>query len=174
MGDIELEGNVKPLNDVERQFVEKLYRDLVVQLTGYARHVLRDNELAEEVVQATFRDACVKVEMLMKHPKPEGWIIAALKLEIRRVSRDKTREYNLFFKLREKYATDVIHQSSDMDPDILYANLANDRDYILLKSFADAQCTVDEFANQLGITKDACNKRIQRARKKMKKYFKKT
>ena len=55
--------------------------------------------------------------------------------------------------------------------DVEYGDLREDPDYQLLCEFALEQRTVKELAQSRGITIAACKKRLERARKRLKKYF---
>ena len=57
------------------------------------------------------------------------------------------------------------------DPDLLYENLKDDEDYLLLKRLSEPGATIASVAAELGIGVSACSKRIQRARKRLRKFF---
>ena len=57
----------------------------------------------------------------------------------------------------------------EVDVDVLYSNLLGDADYQLLKKVALEQKTLLEISCELGISVEACTKRVQRARKALRK-----
>ena len=48
------------LNQEEEEYIERLYREMYTRLCIYAMSALGSKALAEEVVQDTFRIACIK------------------------------------------------------------------------------------------------------------------
>lgn len=162
------------MNDAERSFVEQLYMRLAGMMMATALHELGDEQLAEEAVQDTFRILCSKVAEVMKHPNPAGWVVTTLMNTIRKIPQQRGRTESMLVRFRSEQLTRASSAASaedELDPDVKYADLADDDDYILLKRFSAAQCTIVEFAKELGISVDACGKRLQRARKKLRKYF---
>ena len=53
-----------------------------------------------------------------------------------------------------------------MSVDLLFSNVAASEDFQLLKRIALDQCTMPELAHELGVSVEACKKRVQRARKR--------
>ena len=53
------------LNQEEEEYIERLYREMYTRLCIYAMSALGSKALAEEVVQDTFRIACIKPDGLM-------------------------------------------------------------------------------------------------------------
>ena len=59
-----------------------------------------------------------------------------------------------------------------LDVDVLFSDLSDSEDFRLLKRIALEQCTIVELAQDLGISVEACKKRVQRARKRLQKKLK--
>lgn len=164
------------MNDKERAFVESLYREMAGKLMIYARRGLRNEALAEEAVQDAFRIACSSVDKLMASENPRGWMTKTLMNVVRKVSAAKARDGDLLVRLGREAALEESRRRSaphpgESDPDIQYGDMRDDEDYRLLRRIADSGCTVLELAEELGISVDACYKRLQRARKRLRKYF---
>lgn len=161
------------MNDIQRAFVEKLYTELAAKLCRYARSVLHDSQLAEEAVQDTFRAVCAKIGLVMSSKNPQGWVINAMTIELRKITAARARQSDLLTRLAER-APPESGKQDEADPDLLYSNLSEDEDYILLRRYAESGRTVAEFAKLLGISPAACAKRLQRARKRLEKHFRDT
>ena len=56
--------------------------------------------------------------------------------------------------------------------DVLFGDVSDSEDFRLLKRLALEQYTIAELAQDLGISVEACKKRVQRARKRLQKKLK--
>ena len=158
--------------DVEREaHFEALYLELYHKLLSYAARGLEGNlDLAEEAVQDTFRIFWAKYDQAAASPNVRGWIVNTLKGEILNIRRTRARMANLVAQLSA--TPQVVTVARDEHGlDVEYGDLREDPDYQLLKEFALEQRTVKELAQSRGITIAACKKRLERARKRLKKYF---
>lgn len=64
-------------------FLEALYNANYERLYIYAENLLFNAAYAEEAVQETFFEAVRKQDALMRHAKPEAWLMETLKNKIR-------------------------------------------------------------------------------------------
>lgn len=158
--------------DVEREaHFEALYLELYHKLLGYAARGLEGNlDLAEEAVQDTFRIFWVKYDQATVSPNVRGWIVNTLKGEILNIRRTRARMSNLEVQLSTTPQVEAVARD-EHGLDVEYSDLQHDPDYRLLCEFALEQQTVKELAQSRGITIAACKKRLERARKRLKKYF---
>lgn len=53
--------------------------------------------------------------------------------------------------------------------DLLFNDISGSEDFQLLKRIALDRCTILELAEELGVSVEACKKRVQRARKRLQK-----
>ena len=149
------------------QYIERLYKDMYDSLYSYAYGILRDTHLAEEAVQETFQVACGKPTDLMSSKNPKGWLMNVLKNVLRNMLRKRAT--------LEKYIAEA--ESADIDliagpapgsnVDLMYSDMVTEAEFQLLKWVAIDQYTMLEAAETLGITVEACKKRVQRAGKKL-------
>jgi RNA polymerase sigma-70 factor (ECF subfamily) len=140
------------------------------QLSAYAQSALNDRSLAEEAVQDTFRMLAPKPTVFCPVPIP------------RMVAEYSKKCYSNAIRSMA-YLSNLVVFSMDFDEnmvsgepdapyiDILYSDLADNEDYKLLKKIALDKCTMLEAAKELGISVEASKKRVQRAKKKLKKHF---
>lgn len=155
-------------NIVESQETEQLaqlYSEMYEWLFGYANAVLKDPPHAEEAVQETFRIACDKCTALLKSENPKGWLVNTLKGVLRNSLRKEARYRRVFVPFRKYYDSE---QEDDLPLELLYQDLANTKEYELMRKLSECG-SVRELAKRLGISENACKKRVQRARMYLKK-----
>ncbi len=159
------------LTDNQRRAIEELYQEMFYPLSAYANSALSDRALAEEAVQDTFRIACAKVGDFLSSPNPKGWLINTLKNVIHNTVR--SRAYlNRIVVYSLNYNVGRVSADADTpDLDFMYSDLTENEDYKLLKKIALEKYSMLEAAQVLGISVEACKKRVQRAKKKLKKHF---
>lgn len=160
-----------PLDDNQRKAVERLYMEMYHSLSAYARSSLRDHILAEEAVQDTFRIACSKVNDFLSSPNPKGWLLNTLKYVISNMMRSRAYLNKAVISSIDLIENTAADDKDTLDIDILYSDIANSEDYKLIKKIALDKYSMLEIAEELGISVEACKKRVQRARKKLKKYL---
>ncbi len=135
--------------------------------TLYQKTMLRyhDPDFAEDVIHETFAIACVESKQLMEHPCPEGWLLVTA----RHVAERKYRLRDHHLLPLEGIVQRQSNRSDDpadlLDPDVLYANLAQTKEYRLIRERAEGRLTTADAAMKHGITEDAYRKRIQRAKR---------
>ena len=71
--------------------IEAFYLQMYDQLFLYAQNALKNESLAEEAIQETFRIVCTKPEDLLSSPNPKGWIINTLKYTMQNMRRNRDR-----------------------------------------------------------------------------------
>lgn len=151
----------------QRQYIEKLYNEMWESLYAYAYAVLRSKECAEEAVQETARIACGKPNEVMSSENPQGWMMKTLKLHL--LNERRKRE------TMEKYIAaaeaDDIRQFICYDDhfDLMYSDMISPEEFQLLKWVYVERYTMIWASEQLGITVEACKKRVQRASDKLQK-----
>lgn len=155
------------------EYLEKLYREMYSRLLRYAQAALGgDDGQAEETVQEAFVIAWAKIAVLQASPNPRGWMMETLKHVIQNTRRSRERARHMAAAVALAGAGEV----SSMDEtsvDVLYGDLTGNEAYELMKGYALEHQTVEELAFARGISPEACKKRVQRARKQLKKYFEK-
>lgn len=151
--------------------IEVLYIKQYNMLLAYAIHTLKDDALAEEAVQETFRIACQKADVLHEQKNKEGWLVNTLKYVISNIERVQFRanrslaEYTALLKrVQEKH--------DEIDLDIMYKDIALSEEYALIKEYALERKSIRELSEKRGISIAACKKRIQRAKQTLRKCIK--
>jgi RNA polymerase sigma factor (sigma-70 family) len=168
-------GDRMVLDKNQERMIEELYTNMYYSLSAYAQCALNDRPLAEEAVQDTFRIACAKADDLLASANPKGWLVNTLKYVIKNMIRSRARLNNLIVSsidFEENSIIDNTNNSCEDNMDLMYSDLVNNEDYKLLKKIAIEKYTMLEAAKDLGISVEACKKRVQRAKKNLQKYLK--
>lgn len=161
------------MEGVQKEFIEQLYRDDYLLLRMYAYNVLGSKSLAEEAVQESFRIACKKVDSVMHSQNPHGWIMNTLKNVLRNMKRENTKMATLVAVCTSICEQMGNYEKMDVNLDVLYGDIASSKEFKLIKMLAVDQKSMLEIAKIENISIEACKKRVQRARKKLKKELEK-
>jgi len=159
------------LNDNQRRAIDELYQNMFNPLSAYAQSALNDRTLAEEAVQDTFRIACARADKLLSSPNPKGWLLNALKYVIQNMVRSRAYLNSIFISSLDFDENIILEEADVPDPDVdlLYSDLSVGEDYKLIKKIALDRYSMLEAAQELGISIEACKKRVQRAKRRLKK-----
>lgn len=160
------------LNSEQERYIEDMYIEMYYPLSAYAQSALNDKQLAEEAVQETFRIACAKADSLKSSQNPKGWLMNTLKYVIQNMRRSRARLNRFILYLISSYNKDEDQIYADDMLDIHYQNIISKEEYDLLKKAAIDGYSTKELAMELGISVDACRKRIRRAKTKLKEAIK--
>lgn len=156
------------LTEDQNKLIEQLFREMYHLLLIYARNALDgDLSFAEEAVQDTFRIACAKIGDLETSPNPKGWLLNVLKNVIRNMRRRYVQITKLAMEAMMNEAV-VAPEGTEDVVDLMYSDVIPREDFLLLKRIALERQTMLEISQELGISVEACKKRVQRARRRMK------
>lgn len=157
----------KKLTREEREYVDRLYKEMYHSLYTYAYGILVNQHLAEESVQETFRIACGKPKKLTNSPKPRGWLMEVLKNVLRNVQRKRALLEKYIASMESVDPDRIASPESGDNVDLMYSDLVSEEEFYLLKRVDIEGYTMLEMAEELGIKVETCKKRAQRAREKM-------
>ena len=150
--------------------VEKLYKEMYPALRVYALRILEDEAMAEEAVQDAFCVVCARREQFLSSPNPQGWVMLTLKHVMQNTLRAQARlKRHMMLDLGEELPAG---EPELVSVDLLFGDVSKSEDFRLLKRVALEQCTMPELAQELGVSVEACKKRVQRARKRLQKKLK--
>lgn len=160
---------MKASNDEKEKIFERMYKELFIKLNIYAVNQLNSKSLAEEAVQETFRIAWTKIEELMNSPNPNGWLMNTLKFVISNTKRNIMRINRLLITEFEMDEGTMGSINDEINPMILYKGNFTKEEIKLLQSYAVDRHSLLEISKELGISLEACKKRVQRVKEKFKK-----
>ena len=149
--------------------IERLYLLMYEQLCIYARCTMGNDSLAEEAVQETFRIACQKPEAVCGSVKPEGWLINTLKYVMSNMERSRMTANRILKQYVLSQADDLTISEDGVKLEILYGSIADMDEFKLIKEMAVDGRSQLEMAQARQISLDACKKRVQRAKEKLRK-----
>lgn len=153
--------------------IEQLYEETYMPLCAYAMSALNDRRLAEEAVQDAFRIACAKADDLLSSSNQKGWLTNTLKNVIRNIRRSRSRLNKMMVTALSVDEMAIVSPNVDMEFEIIYSDLLGEEEFALLKMIVLNRSTLLETSQKLGISVEACKKRVQRAKKKLKKLLEK-
>ncbi len=156
----------------QAQRIEQLYRELYLPLCIYANSALQSRPLAEEAVQDTFRIACTKADDLLRSENPQGWLTNTLKNVIRNIRRSQARMQGMLLRLLPQEHAEISSPAGLVELAEVCTALLGRADYELLVKIVLQNYTMLEAAQELGISVEACKKRVQRAKKKLEAHLK--
>jgi len=156
------------LSKEQDAFIDKLFREMYNKMLSYAQYVLRDPSLSEEAIQDTFRIACAKINVICISKNPEGWLVNTLRNVIRNMQKSRITLNKYIVMLLDVEKTEAPIGAYETDYELLFGDIAKSEDFKLLLRVVIDKCTMLEASKELGITVEACKKRVQRIKKKIK------
>ena len=162
---------MKPEQDA---LLEQLYRKYFHVLQVHAYRFLGNWADAHVAAQETFHIACDKIETVMSHPNPVGWLKNVTKNVSRNMIRTRQHQLLLFSSLDELLNSEipsVCDETAD-DPTELFQELLTQEDRYLLKRIILDGISYADAGMELGINMWACRKRVQRATEKLRRQYK--
>lgn len=144
--------------------IRELYLEMHEKLFDYALSLLKNESLAQEAVQETFRIACQKPEAVCTSPNPQGWLMITLKNVISNTIKSLETSNRILTEYYKQRMRDIQESSDPEDLQLLYRDLTNLEEYRLVKEMAVDGKSYLELAKERHISVEACRKRMQRAR----------
>lgn len=158
------------------RLIEQLYYDYFGKLTLYASAALRNQTRAQDVVQDTFHEAIRRIDTLMGHPNPGGWLMVTLKNKIREDQRAQRRDMMRCLSLD----TDLLMEPGGQDPRLerqmnegepsaleKIQTTLTPEEFLLLKRLTIDRASHLDVAKEFNISVYASQKRLERIRKKL-------
>lgn len=157
------------------KFIEDLYSTEYEILLHYARVVLDDPELAQDVVQDTFHEAVRKADLLQEHPKPCAWLMEVLKHKIQHAKRERVKAAKILVAARVNYSnSNLDFMDSRIELEQVAARMRqclSPKDFYIFRRYFFASASHLQIAMELDITVWASRKRLERIRKEIKRQF---
>lgn len=164
----------------QENFFNQLYQENLWKLRRYALTCLNENQV-EEIVQDTFFEATKKIDILIAHENPGGWLMDTLKNKIRNCQRRNQKELMLLVSLDSetvlqiaapRNTEDIVEQNELLSStsQIIKDSLSSD-DLHILKRIVFDNASHKEVSDELGISVWTSQKRLERIRAKLRKLF---
>ena len=149
----------------ERELIDRLYFEMFESLVGYANSYLNDLHRAEELTQEVFISAVQKPQALLDSPNPKGWLYKAMWNMIQNNNRVTMRQMKLIADFLTLNGREVTVSIDQHDLRIKYGELADTEEFKLIYDMAVLGKTHEEMAAERSITVVNCKKRVERAKK---------
>lgn len=149
--------------------IDQLYLKMYRMLFEYARSSLSNDALAAEAVQDTFLIACQKPEAVCESPNPEGWLVKTLKNVLSNTIRKQTIAKRILLDYCAVNSNENAYSEDQVDLNVLYGSMADLEEFKLLKEMAIDGLSYDEMAEKRDISVATCRKRVERAKKLLRK-----
>jgi len=148
----------------ENKFLEDLVIEMNNLLFKYARLRVSDEQSAYDTVQETYLAAKSNIKSLMESANPQGWLMKALKYKILHEKRAKAKFIDIVQKIT---LSGIVIDSRDDNSGHELRDILSKKEYELLRLKYIEGYTTHEIAESLGITYEACKKRIQHAKRNL-------
>ena len=155
----------RPLMEEERNFLRGLYQNHYRALFDYACHLGIGREAAEDYVQDAFMTAIRHIGELRQAKNPRRYLNQALKNVIGYRLRSIRYAVGLQKKLQDEAERLAAEPHRDeLSPETLLGGSVNEAELKLLIRFYLEGWSQKELAEEMGISENACQKRITRAK----------
>ena len=148
----------------QRSFLEALYKENFRKLYYYGFAILKEQTITENLINDTFLVAVQKIDTLMTHENPAGWLICALKNHI------KHYRY-ICAQSPQMIPLDQVEEYLHSDEELHFSDLEGtltEKECAFFRIYYDLGCSHKAVAELLGISVSACYKRLERIRTKIK------
>ena len=149
----------------QEKMIEQLYLEMYALLLQYGRSSLGNESLAEEAIQETFQIACMKADELLSSHNPRGWLVNTLKNTIRNTKRVQENASRQLFAYIATHSNIVDFSEAKVSFEVMYEDLVQTEEFKLIKEMVIDKKSCLEMAQSRGISLNTCKKRIERAKK---------
>ena len=151
------------LTEEQRAFLNQIYIAMYSTIYHYAIAAVQNEHLAQEIAQIVFTKACNDPESIMASPRPNGWLVKALRHTLQEYYRERDRAVEL--TERSAMVSPTVHRDDYFD--VEYSDILDPEEMKLLRLVDVEGFSTRDAAGAFGIAEAACRKRLQRAREKL-------
>jgi RNA polymerase sigma-70 factor, ECF subfamily len=151
------EGNVESFTALAARY----YTPMV----AIAHSITGDRDLAEDAAQQCFARAAVKLSQLKDYGKFTGWLAAICRNEAKDIARIESNHSNREEKLSERTVESKDNNSSEFIKNAMNKLSNSSREVIYLRYYDGL--SYEQISDVLGISEQAINGRLRRAKKKL-------
>ena len=158
----------RQLETAEQAYIHRLCLDQSPALRRYAWSLGFRGEAVDDWLQETFLVAIRRIDVLKAQENPGAYLVRILRNVIGHELRRMKYAARLAEELRAGERAEAEGYRDEPDPATLYRGLVSDEDLQLLLRFYLEGWSQKDLARELGIDPEACSKRIQRAKARLK------
>ena len=161
-------------------FFDILYQKQFRKMWLLAITLVEKPELAEEVVQDAFVEVLIHIDYLMTVERPDFWLQKTVRNKALHALRERTRDAKRLIELRAdglvddlaaRQLADVEETDSLSHTKQLIVETLTPSEFHLSRRIAMEGASYRTVSEELGISISACQKKVQRIRKKLKKQL---
>ena len=156
------------LTKEQDEFITALYKEMFKKLVNIGYELLGNLALAEEMAQEAFLIACKKPDDVMNSENPQGWMVKTLHNLVKNLKRVLSNQDKYIINASRSYDKTV---HIDDYADIEYSDMLSIEEYRLFRRITLDHYSMREAAEEFGISIEACKKRVQRTRAKLRKQI---
>lgn len=157
----------------QKAFIDQLYYDMYENVAGYINSYLRDELLAQELAQNVFLVAMEKPTAICDSPNPKGWLYRTAKNMMLNNRKTTAHRVNLVSDYLCVYGLERTVFVDSEDIKLKYGNLAQTEEFKLIYDMAILGKSQQEMADERGISVVVCKKRVERAKKYLRRKLQK-
>jgi DNA-directed RNA polymerase specialized sigma24 family protein len=157
----------------EKELIDRLYFEMYDALVSYANSYLNDQHRAEELTQEVFVSAVCKPEALLSCPNPKGWLYKTMKNMLQNNNRVTSRQMKLIADFLSVNGKEIAVSVDQPDLMLQYGELAETEEFKLIYDMAVLGKSQQELSAERNITLVCCKKRVERAKKYLRRKFSK-
>lgn len=152
--------------DEKDKFYKELLMDMYQKLRRYVYNGCGDWEFAEDVVQETFLEAYRKLDIIVVHPKPIGWLHETAKRKMMKMGKKK----DTLYPVDDKYLIEKVEEITYKDVELAETikSIVTDEEYEMICDYFINGFTSAEVAVKYEISEKAVRMKMNRLKKKMK------
>ena len=171
----EPEKQIVELTPSQQTLINQLYDEHRYMLYNYAFSFFRNEDMSNEAVQETFRIACTKIGTLLQKENKAGWLVNVLKNTIKKAIDSKYKTAQYIAELPDDFDIEDVADDRPVDEnvDILYSELAPNKDFQLIKEYVLESKSIKDIAQKYKISIAACKQRLSRGRKRFREEIEK-
>ena len=109
----------------------------------------------------------MKIDSLLASQNTRGWLVNTLKYVIQNIRKSQAKLNNFMMSMLSDEELVTASSTSNVDFQLTYTDLLGAEDFELLKMLVLDQYTMLDASKKLGISVEACKKRVQRAKNKL-------
>ncbi len=155
------------------KLIEKMYEDYRLILYKYALLILGNKSDAEDAVHQTFEIVCKKEEIPENPAAHSPWLRGILKNVLKHMARERNIKAKHITELTPEREKELATKESDIAADkfinYIKPDGVSDDDFEILKYKVLYGYSCEEIATRFSISTEACYKRIQRTKERLKK-----
>jgi len=161
-----MEKYVRDVDDIDNTINE--YADLIYR-TSFL--ILKNKADVDDIVQETFYKYMTTDLSFENENHKRAWLLKVSQNKCKDLLRSqKVRSYITYEEIEERYATEEEVEKKDIDEYLRIANLTYKNKSVIMLYYYEGY-SIEEVAEILGISVSAAEKRLQRAREKIKRAF---